>query len=123
MIDLKQDAIEMYRKHNKYMVDADIEQLGSLLDDEFHLVHMTGMVQSKQKWLSEIQSGQMHYFSSKEEHVTITELTANQAILVGQSQVDASIHGSRNTWPLQLILHLSMIDGHWMIMHIDASMY
>ncbi|MFD0897829.1 nuclear transport factor 2 family protein [Loigolactobacillus binensis] len=119
----KQALLTMYRKHNEYMVAGDIDQLGALLADDFHLVHMTGMVQSKQKWLSEIKSGQMHYFSSTEEQVTVTELTATHAILVGQSQVDARIHGSRNTWPLQLTLQLSMLDGHWLIRHIDASMY
>ncbi|WP_239690526.1 nuclear transport factor 2 family protein [Loigolactobacillus backii] len=121
--DPKQSVIDMYRKHNRYMVAGDIDKLGALLADDFHLVHMTGMVQSKQKWLSEIQSGQMHYFSSTEDHIAVTELTAEHAVLVGQSQVDASIHGSRNTWPLQLELHLNKVNGQWLIMHIDASMY
>lgn len=54
--------IQLYREHNQYMVAGDVEQLGMLLDDNFHLTHMTGMVQSKQKWLEEIKTKQMLYF-------------------------------------------------------------
>ncbi|KZL38861.1 nuclear transport factor 2 family protein [Secundilactobacillus collinoides] len=119
----KEAVLQLYRDHNKYMVAGDVKRLGALLDDDFYLKHMTGMMQDKATWLGEIQSGQMHYFSSDEAHVDISELSDDQAVLVGQSQVDASIHGSRNTWPLELTLHDQKIDGQWRIMYITARMY
>lgn len=119
----KEAVLQLYRDHNNYMVAGDVKRLGALLDDDFYLKHMTGMTQDKATWLGEIQSGQMHYFSSDEAHVDISELSDDQAVLVGQSQVDASIHGSRNTWPLELTLHDQKIDGQWRIMYITARMY
>ncbi|KRN82122.1 hypothetical protein IV87_GL000499 [Pediococcus ethanolidurans] len=116
--------IQLYREHNQYMVAGDVEQLGMLLDDNFQLTHMTGMVQSKQKWLEEIKTKQMQYFSSTEEAVTVNMKNSRQADLIGQSKVDASIHGSRNTWPLQLTLHVEKIAAaDWKIMNIEAAMY
>ncbi|AMV61950.1 Hypothetical protein ADU72_0222 [Pediococcus damnosus] len=114
---------QLYRDHNRYMVAGDTKKLGALLADNFHLVHMTGMVQTKAEWLGQIDSKQMNYFSSTEEHVEIKEERGNKATLIGQSQVDASIHGSRNTWPLQLNLHVEKLADGWKIMNIDAEMY
>ncbi len=58
----KEAVLQLYRDHNKYMVAGDVKRLGALLDDDFYLKHMTGMMQDKATWLGEIQSGQMHYF-------------------------------------------------------------
>ena len=66
---------------------------------------------------------QLNYFSSTEEHVEIKEEGNDKAVLSGQSQVDASIHGGRNTWPLQLNLHVEKLADGWKIMNIDAKMY
>lgn len=115
--------IQLYREHNQYMVAGDVEQLGMLLDDNFHLTHMTGMVQSKQKWLEEIKTKQMLYFFSIEESVTVNMKNSREADLIGQSKVDASIHGSRNIWPLQLTLHVERVATDWKIMNIEAVMY
>ncbi|AVL00030.1 nuclear transport factor 2 family protein [Pediococcus inopinatus] len=70
---------------------------------------MTGMVQTKAEWLGQIDSKQMNYFSSTGEHVEIKEEGNDKSVLSGQSQVDASIHGGRNTWPLQLNLHVEKL--------------
>ncbi|GAB5054329.1 nuclear transport factor 2 family protein [Pediococcus parvulus] len=115
--------VQLYRDHNRYMVAGDTKKLGVLLDANFHLVHMTGMVQSKQKWLQDIDTKQMNYFSSTEENVEVQMKNDHQADLIGQSRVDASIHGGRNIWPLKLTLHVEKFADDWKIMNIDAAMY
>ncbi|WP_010622051.1 nuclear transport factor 2 family protein [Paucilactobacillus suebicus] len=119
----REEIINIYRQHNEYMVDGNIVKLGNLLDDNFYLAHMSGMKQNKVKWLDEIETGGMNYYSSTEEHVDIIELTHNSAVLVGQSRVDADIHGLRNTWSLELTLHLEKNVDQWKILYITAKPY
>jgi len=43
----------------RWMIDADVQQLGQLLDDGFTAIHISGYEQSKTEWLDQIRSGQM----------------------------------------------------------------
>lgn len=118
----RNSAIELYRKYHEYMVDKDTKKLAELLDNDFILVHMTGVKQIKNEWLHEIETEEMRYFSSKEDHIE-WQVADDQMILVGQNRVDARIHGYRNTWPLQLKMIIKNVDEKWLIMQAVASTY
>ena len=43
---------KLYEEMYSYMISKDTESLGKLLDDDFVLVHMTGMRQPKKDYLN-----------------------------------------------------------------------
>jgi hypothetical protein len=110
---------ELYRQHVAFMVAGDVSNLDTLLTPDFHLVHMTGMVQSKAEWLNAIKSGEMQYHHAQEDSLVVT----GPADITGQDRMTATIWGSRSTWRLQLACHCVLQDGHWLIQHIQASTY
>ncbi|RDB31936.1 nuclear transport factor 2 family protein [Exiguobacterium sp. RIT594] len=99
--ELKDELIKVYKRIDRAMIEKDIHALNTLLDDNYELQHISGYVQNKREWLAQIQSEDMRYFA-------ITPLTfslqeeKNDMILTCQTNLDARIYGSRNTWPLQM---------------------
>ena len=104
------------------MIVRDTAGMDSILDAHFTLTHITGYVQSKAEWFSEIASERMKYYSYKEVKTTI-ELTGNKATFIGQDLLDARIWGSRNNWRLQQKMQLEKCNGNWIILNSVATTF
>ena len=108
------------------MIAKDTEVLEQLLDEDFVLIHMTGMIQSKQEYLIAIENGTLNYYSCEN---TVLEKnresdSENKMLIVGKSRVNAAVFGGgRRTWPLQLDIDLIKKDNEWKITKIKASTY
>ncbi|WP_372344026.1 nuclear transport factor 2 family protein [Streptomyces sp. KL116D] len=101
--------------HHSYldaMVKADTPTLDGLLDGGFTLTHMTGYAQPKTEWLAGIRAGQFVYHSIDETD-TILDLDDSTARLTLRTMTDATVHGSRSTWQLQLITDYAHRDDTW----------
>ncbi|WP_338211337.1 nuclear transport factor 2 family protein [Lactiplantibacillus paraxiangfangensis] len=72
---MENELISVYRNYNLALAADDVDQLDQLLAPQFTLTHMTGYVQLRSEWLSEIKEGQMAYFDSQEDHVTVDKLS------------------------------------------------
>ncbi len=94
------------------MVKADTPTLDGLLDGGFTLTHMTGYAQPKTEWLAGIRAGQFVYHSIDETD-TILDLDDSTARLTLRTMTDATVHGSRSTWQLQLITDYAHRDDTW----------
>ena len=120
---------KLYTDMYRYMIAKDVSQLGSILDDSFVLVHMTGMRQNKREYLKAIENGTLNYFSEELERIDIqvsesTAVSGDTAILIGQSKVNAAVFGNgRHTWRLQLNIKLKRKDGQWLMTEARASTY
>ena len=109
----------MYRS----MIDKNIDLLGNLLDDDFVLVHMTGMWQTKKEYLKSIENGTLNYYSCDSTMLEVSEHDDNTHI-TGRSKVTAAVFGgSPHTWPLQLEIDLKNKNPYWKITKIKASTY
>lgn len=117
--ELEQRYIELYR----CMIEKDLVSLSAILDDDFVLVHMTGMQQDKQKFLHSIENGTLNYYAA--DHENAHSVTAdNQVQFIGESRVTASVFGSgRHTWRLRLQIEFVNRNGTWMIGRTVASTY
>ena len=114
---------KLYEDMYSYMISKDTESLGKLLEDDFVLVHMTGMRQTKKDYLKAISNGTLNYFSCEDSEI-YTDIQGSKARLTGKSKVNAAVFGgSRNTWRLQLDLDLINKEGNWFITEIRASTY
>jgi hypothetical protein len=113
---------EAFLKMVRTMVNARTDELGTLLDGGFTLVHMTGRAHTKREWLSAIDSGQMRYHAAQERSVTVT-VTGDTAVLVARSLVTATIYSARGTWNLQLTTDYTRRNGNWIAMRTVATTF
>lgn len=119
---MEEEIISCYKNMYQGMIDKDAKLLDKCLHDDFVLVHMTGLRQSKQVFINCILDGTLNYYHVKHHHF-IVDLQGNDATMIGQSQVLAAVFsGSKGTWHLQLDLSLVKKD-HWEISKAVASTY
>ena len=113
----------MYHSMYRFMIERDVSRLGTLLDDSFVLVHMTGRRQDKREFLRCVADGTLAYFDEVEESCPV-HVEGDRATLVGRSLVEASPFGaSRSTWRLEQEISLVRRDERWLMTRAVASMY
>ena len=130
------------------MIAKDIETLGSLLDENAVLIHMTGTRQPKREYLRAIKDGTLNYYSVEDEEIIInvdggkaaiereqSQASLNsaerkqarlegKATMTGRSRVNAAVYGGgRHTWRLQIKSTLIKKDGRWLFVEQQASTY
>ncbi len=113
----------MYDALYKFMIQKDAIGLSELLDDNFVLVHMTGMKQNKTDFIRAITGGTLNYYSYENTRLTISVLRT-EATLVGKSEVNAAVFGGeRHTWPLQLSIQLYHKGDKWLMRKAIVETY
>lgn len=120
--DNKTQILELTRQLTQLMIERDTIQMNKILDANFTLTHITGYVQSKEEWFSEIESEQMKYYTYKEVKTSVT-IDTDKAIFVGQNLLEARIWGTRNKWRLQQMMHLEKRNGKWIILKSIATTF
>lgn len=109
---------ELYRD----MVEQDRAALESVFAEDFVLVHMTGTRQPGKDYIETVMSGKIRYPSAKHENIEVT-VSGDNATMVGQSMVEAVMAGGSNTWPLQMDIDLTKINGQWKMREVRTSTY
>jgi hypothetical protein len=105
-----------------YMIEQNVGGLRSILDKDFTLTHITGYVQSRKEWLSEIETEGMKYYSAKKIKHDVS-ISGDEAVSTFQHLLDARIWGSRNTWRLQQKMKLEKRGNHWIVVNSIASTF
>lgn len=114
---------KVVRNLTQAMINQDMQVLNELLASQATLTHITGIVQTKEEWLSQIKVGTMKYFASVEEELKIEKLEGKKAYAQVKNRVTAKIYGTKNTWPLQLNFELEKSNNNWIIVSLNASLY
>ena len=104
-MDNRRQIEQLYREMYRAMVEKDSATLDRVHADEFVLVHMTGMRQSKREYIRAIMDGTLNYYSATHE------------------QTDIALDGGRSTWRLQLRFGLVRRNGRWQFTEARASTY
>ena len=119
----KEQVEACYRQMYRGMIEKNRCLLSDVLDDTFVLIHMTGMRQSKEAFIRDVENGTLNYYSADHQRMD-TEIHGDTAELMGQSAVNAAVFGNgRNTWRLQLRLKLIRAGGAWKVTEARASAY
>ena len=119
----QQQIRELYATMYNAMVAKDTATLSRIHADDFVLVHMTGMRQSKREYLDAVADGTLNYYTAVHEQTEVT-VEGDRATLTGRSRVTAAVFGGgRHTWPLQLCSRLVRRDGRWQFVEARASTY
>lgn len=119
----EQQLKNLYNEMWTALLTKDISTLEKIHDENFILIHMTGMKQRKAEYLRCIRDGELKYFSSTPENIFV-EVNGNFGKLIGKSKVEAAVFGGRkNIWRLQLAFDVEKINGEWILMQGKASTY
>lgn len=119
----KEQIIQLYKEMYTAMVNKDRAELERVHDDSFVLVHMTGMRQPKDVYISSIMDGTLNYYSAEHENIQV-EVNGDTAVLIGRSRVNAAVFGGgKHTWRLQLRFQLVKKNGEWRFALASASTY
>ena len=119
----KEQIIQLYREMYTAMVNKDRAELERVHDDSFVLVHMTGMRQPKDIYISSIMDGTLNYYAASHEDMQV-EVKGDTAVLIGKSRVTAAVFGGgKHTWRLQLQFQLVKKNGEWRFALASASTY
>ena len=119
----KEQIIQLYKEMYTAMVNKDRARLERVHDDSFVLVHMTGMRQPKEVYISSIMDGTLNYYSAEHEDMQV-EVKDDTAVLIGRSRVTAAVFGGgKHTWRLQLRFQLVKNNGEWRFAMASASTY
>ena len=119
----KEQIIQLYKEMYTAMVNKDSDELYRVHDDSFVLVHMTGMRQPKEVYISSIMDGTLNYYSAEHEDMQV-EVQDDTAVLIGKSRVTAAVFGGgKHTWRLQLRFQLMKKNGEWRFAMASASTY
>ena len=119
----KEQIIQLYKEMYTAMVNKDRAELERVHDDSFVLVHMTGMRQPKEVYISSIMDGTLNYYSASHEDMQV-EVKGDTAVLIGRSRVNAAVFGGgKHTWRLQLRFQLVKKNGEWRFALASASTY
>ncbi len=119
----KEQIIQLYKEMYTAMINKDQAELERVHDDSFVLVHMTGMRQSKEVYISSIMDGALNYYSASHEDMQV-EVKGDTAVLIGRSRVNAAVFGGgKHTWRLQLRFQLVNKNGEWRFAMASASTY
>ncbi|WP_461190000.1 nuclear transport factor 2 family protein [Arthrobacter sp. Z4-13] len=115
-------VLEATRERSRLLVEQRTDELDELLAQDFVAVHISGYEQTKAEWLDQIRSGQMRYHGFEEVSATVT-IDGDSAVAVTRNLVDATIYGSRGTWPLESTTMYVRDGGTWKAQHSRARTY
>lgn len=122
-VDDKKEIAALYESMYRAMIAKDSATLARVMSDDFVLIHMTGMRQSKKQYIDAILDGTLNYYSATTENLDI-EVDGDEAVLTGRSRVTAAVFGGgRHTWPLLLRFRLRREADEWKFTESSASTY
>lgn len=122
MTEAEQQVSQAWMTFAGAMVDGDAKALDSLMDGKFTLTHITGYVQPRAEWLSQVRSGHFDYHRIDTKSVTVN-VNGSWATLVSRAVVNVSIGGGRGNWNLQSTVNFEKRDGRWIALSYVARTY
>jgi ketosteroid isomerase-like protein len=114
---------ELYIRYWQYMIDKDADGLNSLQTDDYYLMHMTGVKQSREVFIKGLLDGTFNYYSAEHDSIDVN-ITGDTAVMVGKSRVVAAVYGGgKGSWRLQGDFTLRKENGTWKLTSSKASTY
>ena len=117
----KEQLINLYQEIYAAMIAKDETELERIHADEFVLIHMTGMHQSKKEYIRAIMDGTLNYYSEETDSIDVS-FSGDTAVMTGHSKVAAAVFGGgRHTWRLALKFDVKKTVDGWKLAKAVAS--
>ena len=121
----EETCAQLYRDLCDASMRKDADALAAVLADDYALVHMTGMRQSKRAYIEAVCDGTLNYYSTEPDSIDVKVASDGEhASICGRSRVNAAAFGGgRHTWHLQQDVTAIKRDGVWKLVESRASTY
>lgn len=121
----EETCAQLYRDLCNASMRKDTDGMAAVLADDYALVHMTGMRQSKRAYIDAVLDGTLNYYSTEHDSIDVRIAPDGEhAAICGRSRVNAAVFGGgRHTWRLQQDLKAEKRDGVWKLVESRASTY
>ena len=114
---------DIYRAYWRYMIEKDAEKLRQIMSDDYYLLHMTGVKQSREEFLKGLLKGTFNYYSADHDGIEV-QIYGDTASMVGKSRISAAVYGGgKHTWRLQGDFTLRKAAEGWKLTSSKASTY
>ena len=115
----------LYKKLCEYSIAKDARGLREVLADDYRLVHMTGMVQSKDDYIDAVLDGTLNYYAIDHESIDVSiDPSETEAHICGKSRVRAAVFGGgKRWWRLRQDVKAVNREGTWQLVESRASTY
>lgn len=125
MVSDEQACAKLYRDLCDASIRKDAEGMAAALADDYTLVHMTGMRQSKRAYIDAVVDGTLNYYATEYESIDVSiSPDGDAAVIRARSRVNAAVFGGgRHTWRLQQQLKAAKRGGTWLLVESRASTY
>ena len=116
---------QVYRDLCDASMRKDAVGMAAVLADDYALVHMTGMRQSKRAYIEAVCDGTLNYYSTEHDSIDVKVASDGEhASICGRSRVNAAVFGGgRHTWHIQQDVTAIKRDGVWKLVESRASTY
>ena len=114
----------LYRQYWQYMIEKNLAGLRAILAEDYSLTHMTGLRQSREEFLAQLQSGTFNYYAAQHDGIEVTIRGEKSAAMIGKSRVLAAVYGGgKHSWKLRGDFTLRKEHGSWKLTGSRASTY
>ena len=114
---------DLYRDYWRYMIEKNAEGLRRIMSDDYYLLHMTGVRQSKEEFIKGLLGGTFNYYSAEHDGIDV-EIGGENAKMTGKSRVLAAVYGGgKHLWRLRGDFTLRKENGRWKLTSSKASTY
>ena len=123
IMDERETIRALYREYWRCMIAKDAQGLRALMAEDYVLLHMTGLRQTREEFLRGLRDGTFRYYSAEHDSIEVT-ISGDTAAMIGRSRVLAAVYGGRKTsWKLQGNFTLRKENGAWRFTCSRASTY
>lgn len=122
-MDEKEIIKELYRVYWQCMIEKNAARLRQLMADDYELLHMTGVRQSREVFLKGLLDGTFNYYSAFHDSIEV-HIAGSSAEMIGKSRVVAAVYGGgKHSWRLRGDFTLRKENGNWKLVSSRASTY
>ena len=121
----QQICAQLYRDLCDASIRKDEAGMAAVLADDYALVHMTGMRQSKGDYIAAVLDGTLNYYTTEHESIVVDVAPdGHTANIRARSRVNAAVFGGgRHTWRLRQQIKAAKREGEWLLVESRASTY
>ncbi|MDT0568524.1 nuclear transport factor 2 family protein [Streptomyces sp. DSM 3412] len=116
----RDEVTTAFRAYLQAMLDGDTDALDHLLAEGCTLTHITGYVQPKDEWLSQMRAGQFLYHGIEEKSVAV-EVEGSTGRVSGRFVTDATVYGTRAHWRLHMAMDYAREGDTWSVIRSAAT--
>jgi uncharacterized protein (TIGR02246 family) len=109
------DVVKREQQRVEYLVAGKIDQLADMLSSTMSYTHSSAVLDSKEKFLASLRSGQVVYRSLKHRDVQARLATPEVAILNGESDIVVSLDGKEQNVPIRFTIVYVKRNGRWLM--------